>query len=234
MTEKEYWRQNLWHPDWYLRLKGYLEKEIFPIVNDKEIKKKRHVFYETVEEMLVAHEIPLANKGPNYDEERKQVDTIIIHHTSEEPDIRLSKLSAIGFVRQYGKDYSKNDVLGYNVKGKPIWSNHFKGGRMVFFAYHWLIRGDGRAERLLEDHQIGWQSGAWDINTRSIAISLSGDYSNSFPSEQQISTIKKVIRERYSHVEKDRIIGHREMNNKTTCPGNKFLGDEGWRNMILA
>lgn len=233
LQNEQFWREQLQHPDWYIKLENYLKEKIFPVTSDKSIKRQRQLFYETVEAMLVEGKIPLADEGPNFDADRNPIDTILIHHTSEDPDIRLSKLSAIGLVRQYGKDYLKNDVLGYNVKGSPIWSNHFKDGKMVFFAYHWLVRPDGKTERLLEDKYIGWQSGNWDINTRSVAIALSGDYSDEHPSKEQLEGIGNIIKDNYSRVSSTRILGHREVNPKTICPGNKFLSEQGWKDQII-
>ena len=102
---------------------------------------------------------------------------------------------------------------------------------MVFFAYHFIVFENGRIERLLEDKYIGWQSGDWDINTRSIAIVLAGDYKHKSPSDNQIKAIANIIKQKYSFVSLDRIYGHREINPKTTCPGNNFL--DGWRNTLL-
>lgn len=229
---EEYWQEQLQYPDWYIKLEEYLKKKIFPITKDPKIKRARESFYETVEAMLDAGKIPLAEKGPDFDAERKPIDTLVIHHSSEDPDIRLSKLSAIGFVRQYGLDYlADGNIRGNDVSGKPIWSGHFRDGKMVFFAYHWLIRPGGEAERLLDDSYIGWQSGDWDINTRSVAIALSGDYTESAPSKEQIAAIRGIISS-YSSVSANRIFGHREINPKTTCPGNKFLGESGWQKSV--
>lgn len=232
-TER-YWQEQLQHQDWYIKLERYLREKIFPVTDDPEIKRLRQSFYETVEEMLNAGKTPLAKKGPDFDKERKPIDTIVIHHTSEDPDIRLSKLSAIGFVRQYGLDYLEGKTIGFELRGQPIWSNHFKDGKMVFYAYHWLIRPNGEGERLLEDSNVGWQSGNWDINTRSVAISLSGDYGDSVPSKEQLESISKIIKGNYSSVDKNRIFGHREINPNTTCPGSKFLGNNGWKNLLVS
>ncbi len=227
-----YWQEQLQYQDWYIRLEEYLKGKIFPITTDPEIKKARQPFYETVTAMLDAGKIPLAEKGPDFDAERKPIDTLVIHHTSEDPDIRLSKLSAIGFVRQYGSNYLGGDIRGYEIKGKPVWSGHFRDGKMVFFAYHWLVRQNGKAQRLLDDGYIGWQSGSWDINRRSVAIALSGDYTDGIPSEKQIAVIKEIIMNNYPSVDVSRIFGHREINPKTICPGNKFLAEPGWKKFI--
>lgn len=227
----EYWEQQLRYPDWYVRLKDYLTSEIFPVVHDDPVlKAERHLFYELVEKMLGNGQIPLAEAGPNLDSERQPIDTIVIHHTEEEPDIRLSKLSAIGFVRQYCKAYLEDDVWGHKgLKGQSIWSGHFRHGKMVFFAYQWLVRPDGKAQRLLEDRYIGRQS--HDLNLRSIGLALSGNYEHSTPPIEQIEASAKVIRNYYPSIDPARILGHLEVMPGRTCPGYKFLG--GWKEILL-
>jgi hypothetical protein len=231
-VDKSYWQKQLHYPDWYSRLEEELNELIFPIVHkNPKVKSFRHEVYELVEEMLERNEIPLATTGPNLDTARKPIDAVIIHHTEEEPDIRLSKLSAIGFVRQYGAMYLKNDVLEHKLRGQPIWSGHFLDGKMVFFAYHWLIRPDGTAERLLKEKYLSLQSGDWEINTRSVAIALSGDYEESTPPKLQIAGTAEVIKKNYPFVDKDKVLGHREINPERTCPGAFFLS--GWKNILL-
>ncbi len=229
---KEYWKEQLKHSNWYIILEKDLKEKIFPIVHkNPEVKTFRHKVYELVEELLEKDQIPLAKEGPNLDADRKPIDAIIIHHTEEKPEIRLSKLSAIGFIRQYGLTYLKNDVLGYKLKGQPIWSGHFRNGKIVFFAYHWLVRPNGNVERLLKDDYIGWHSGNWEINTKSIAIALSGDYEKDTPSISQIEGVAKIIKENYRRVDKNRILGHMEIKEKRTCPGAYFLKE--WKKTLL-
>src|SRR5437588_4393762 len=118
------------------------------------------------------------------------------------------------------------------VRGEPIWSGHFRNGAMVFFAYHWLIRPDGVAERLLDDAYIGWHAGNWDVNTRSIGIALSGNYEIGIPPIAQVEAAAQVIREHYAHVAESSIVGHREVTQGITCPGAYFL--EGWKETLIA
>lgn len=228
----EFFRQELYHPDWYVRLSDYLAQTIFPVIHDNpRIKAERHLFYELVEEMLIEDQIPLAENGPDMDAERSEIDTVIVHHTEEESEIRLSKLSAIGFVRQYGKAYLEDDVWGKKgLRGKPIWSGHFRNGKMVFFAYHWLIRPDGKQERLLEDKEIGHQG--HDLNPRSVGVALSGNYEHSTPPPMQIAATGEVIKSHYNFVDVKRVFGHLETNPERTCPGDKFL--DGWKNTLLS
>jgi hypothetical protein len=230
--EREEWENCLTAPDWYVRLEEVLRTLIFPVVRpDPALKRFRHQVYELVEEMLERGELPLASAGPEMDAARKPIDAIVIHHTTEEPDIRLSKLSAIGLVRQYALQYLADDVMGEQVRGQPIWSGHFRQGKMVFFAYHWLIRPDGRTERLLEDGYIGWHAGNWDINTRSIGIAFSGDYEEGAPPAAQIAAAARLMRRHYPQVARERMYGHCEIVADTSCPGAPFL--QGWKASLL-
>jgi len=220
--KKEYWEESLRFPDWYIRLEKELNELFFPVVrNDENIKVFRHRIYELLGNLLEKNQIPLAPEGPDFDAGRKKIDTIIIHHTEEEPDIRLSKLSAIGLIRQYALRYLNDNQL----KGKPIWSGHFLNERMVFFAYHWLVRPNGSVERLLKDNYIGWHSGNWDINMRSVAIALSGNYEKAIPPLSQIKAGAEIIKKCYPQVTNDRIFGHREVKEDRTCPGRYFLSN---------
>lgn len=230
-AQQEQWRQQLQYPDWYVRLEPYLRSTIYPIVHDDpELKAERHRFYGLVEDMLKTGEIPLAETGPNLDSERQPIKAVIIHHTEEDPNITLDRLSAIGFVRQYGQKYLDDDVYGHKgLRGQPIWSGHFKDGKMVFFAYHWLIRPDGQAERLLEDKYVGRH--AVQNNPHTVGIALSGNYEHSTPPIEQIDSAAQTIRNNYAFVDVDRIFGHREVMEGRTCPGDKFL--DGWKNTLV-
>lgn len=230
--QRAYWEDRFHAPDWYIQLEHELNTYIFPVVHDDpEVKAWRHQVYELAGEMLERGEIPLATGGLDLDRERQQLDTIVIHHTEEDPAISLAKLSAIGLLRQYAPHYLQDNVLEDRVRGEPIWSNHFRQGKMVFFAYHWLIRPDGIAERLLEDSAIGWHAGNWDINTRCIGIAFSGNYEHTAPPVVQVAAAARVIREQYPTIQHERIFGHREVS-ACTCPGDRFLTE--WKTQLLA
>ena len=229
--QREYWESSLHYADWYTRLEKELRQLFFPVVhNDPQLKAFRNKVYSLIEELLAGDKIPLAEDGPDLDKERHPVDTVVIHHTEEDPCLSLGKLSAIGLVRQYGFEYLQNKVPGDRAEGRPVWSGHFREGKMVFFAYHWLIRPDGRAERLLEDAYIGWHAGNWEMNTRSVGIALSGNYEEAIPPLAQIEATAKVIRENYPQTS---ILGHREVRQEAslTCPGAYFLAT--WKETLL-
>jgi hypothetical protein len=226
------WESRLTWPDWYMRVEDELRRLFFPVVHhDAQMKAFRHKVYELVAELLESKRLPLAERGPDLDRERRPVDTIVVHHTEEEQGIGLGKLSAIGLVRQYAFQYLEDNVLGRHVRGEAVWSGHFRQGEMVFFAYHWLIRPDGTAERLLADTAIGWHAGNWAVNTSSIGIAVSGDYETDTPPYAQIEATARIIREYYPGVASESIVGHREVAAGITCPGVYFL--HGWKQPLL-
>ena len=230
--QRAYWETRFRFPDWYNQLEHELTSFIFSVVHDDpEVKAWRHQVYSLAGELLERDAIPLASSGPDLDAERKQIDTLVIHHTEEEPAISLAKLNAIGLLRQYGLQYLENNVLGRRVRGEAVWSGHFRAGRMAFFAYHWLVRPDGTCERLLEDRAIGWHAGNWDINTRSIGIALSGNYEHAAPPPAQIAATARLIQQHYPSVAQERILGHREIRAEATCPGDQFL--DGWKALLF-
>jgi hypothetical protein len=231
--DQDRWDLALEHEDWYLRIWNEL-KALHKRARDgepeaEEIKNElRGYFIKRMQE----GRIPLATSGPNLDEERQPIDTVVIHHTSNSEPYSLEKLNVVQMLNLYvsylvepGNDAEKS------LKGQALWSNHLRQGRPVFWAYHWLVRRDGRVEHLLEDQEIGWQAGNWDINTRSVAICLDNDYEHGQPSEAELAAVAGIIKEHYSQVRLERVVGHCEVNSKTSCPGEYFL--TGWKPKLL-
>ena len=87
---------------------------------------------------------------------------------------------------------------------------------------------DGTVERLLNDNEIGWHAGDWKVNCHSVAICLDNDFENAAPSNSVLSAVAKLIKTHYPHTH---ILGHREINPQTTCPGNLFLPD--WKKKLI-
>jgi N-acetyl-anhydromuramyl-L-alanine amidase AmpD len=126
----------------------------------------------------------------------------------------------------------KNSKKERGLAGEAIWSGHFHDGAQTFLAYHWLMRMDGNFERLLNDEQIGWHAGNWEINKRSIAICLDNDYEKQDPTKQILQTLAAHIRQNYPDIKPGKIIGHCEARQGTTCPGGNFI--DGWKHILLS
>ena len=174
----------------------------------------------------------MASKGPNLDEQRQPVDTIVIHHTSNHPGYRLTYLNAVHLLNIYAPYFANPiDQQEKSLKGEPLWSGHFKDGKQVFWGYHWLMRMDGTPTRLLDDNQLGWHAGNWEINRRSVAICLDNDYEKQNPSDNILQKLAAHIKDHYPNVESQNIIGHCEAREGTICPGGHFLSE--WKPKLL-
>jgi hypothetical protein len=152
---------------------------------------KTHL-YDFLESQLSRGFIPLGSGSGVLDGDRKEVDTVVIHHTSNPPGLRPSRLSAIELVRLYAPYFANPTVEeDKHLKGQPICSGHVRNGKQVFWPYPWIVRNDGRSERLLRDEEIGWHAGDWGFNCRSVAIALDNDYEYGRPSEAEIAAVAR-------------------------------------------
>jgi hypothetical protein len=222
--DTEEWSAAFARPDWYLTLFPRYQKLTVDLQTVEEI-------YTFVEQQLSAGTIALGADGPDWDRERKPVDTIVIHHTHCPPAITPLRLSAMHLLRLYAANYASPAPSDYHKQGNPIYSHHFRDGMQVFYAYHFIVRMDGSAERLLSDSEIGWQAGKWEINCRSVGIVLDNDLEAATPPDVVLDGLARLIRTQYPHVPHERIFGHREVNPRTTCPSEHFLGE--WKGELL-
>ena len=225
------WMNAFQYPDWYLRLEESIRKYVLCSKEGKHSNEEIKLeIYELTRKALENDLIALGKSGQDWDKDRLPIDTVVIHHSNTEPDISRSKLSIMGLLRLYVPVYLSRDEFP-EAYGKPIYSDHFYQERQVFYAYHWLVRPYGRSERLLPDNQIGWHAGNWNINSRSIAICLAGDYTDSIPSSEAITEIAWIIRENYKQVTPQKIFGHCEVNPETFCPGEEFISV--WKDELI-
>ncbi len=162
------------------------------------------------------------NKTPT---EEPQTDTIVIHHTSSKPGITWQKLSAIQKKTLYTADPNNPDPNSVLILGEEYHSEHFrKVGKKkieVYYAYHYLIRTNGKAERLLEDEDIGWHSNNWETNERSIAICLDGDYSKNPPPEKMLKAVGRLLKRYSKEYDLKKILAHGDIR-QTECPGSWY------------
>jgi N-acetylmuramoyl-L-alanine amidase len=233
------WEALLSSPIWYLTIIPEIEAFNSTMRNQTpEVKSAcKALLYDFFERHLAEGAIALGHDSWNADVERQPIDTVVIHHTSNAPGLRLARLSAIELIRLYAPYFaSPTAKKDQRLKGKPICSGHVREGEQVFWPYHWIVRGDGRVERLLSDSEIGWHAGNWNINCRSIAIVLDNDYDLGTPSARELQGVANIIRDHYGNVSLSRILGHREVNAKTTCPSELFLGRlnrAGWKSNLI-
>lgn len=231
------WEQLLQDPLWYVSLaSAFRELATLRQTDPSRYETLKEEIYDFFEGCLLSDTVALGDTGKPWDTERAPIDTVIVHHTSNLPGMRATRLSAIELIRLYAPHFANPPEEDKEIAGQPIYSGHFRDGKQVFWPYQWLIRSDGRAERLLHDTEIGWQAGKWSVNCRSVALCFDGDFEHSMPSEIELRAAAAIIRNQYPAVSKDRVWGHCEVNTKTTCPSTHFLGTEnqdGWKAKLL-
>jgi N-acetyl-anhydromuramyl-L-alanine amidase AmpD len=232
--DADWWWEMLGKPDWYRLVYDdfkQIESAAQAETDYGQRKDIKRPMYETVEKAYAAGHIPLADHGQDQDAERQPIDTIVIHHTKNPPGMTLDRLNAMHLLRIYGIPQHARQEPTNNKSEQLVWSGHYYQNKQVFWGYHWLVRADGSTEHILNDKYIGWHAGDWPINCRSIAICFDDDLSNKLPSKHALAEAAGIIRKYYPHVEADRIIGHRDANPTTACPGDKFHAL--WRNELL-
>ena len=221
------WHEALGHPDWYIRL-GDDFKRLEALAKDNPDAKTKEPAYTAVEAALHEGQLPLGDSGEDFDEDRRPIDTIVVHHTKNKPGMPLARLNAMHLLRLYGPEYAR-ESRPYH--GQPVWSGHFYQDKQVFWGYHWLVRQDGAAEHILDDRYIGWHAGNWDVNTRSVAFCIDDDLTEKEPSHLALQAIAAAIRKNYPQVKQKNIIGHCDVVD-TVCPGKLFK--PSWRGKLLA
>jgi hypothetical protein len=234
--DESLWRQCLSQPNWYELLASDFKRLEDLAAKEVDYNKRKRIkdeAYGLVEQALVHNTIPLASVGPDLDAERQPIDTIVIHHTKNQPGMTLARLNAMQLLRIYGMYYNNpSDPRETEFKGQPIWSGHFQNEQQLFWGYHWLIRNDGQVNNLLNDLAIGWHAGNWDVNKRSIAVCIDDDLTESEPKDAVLESIADLIESKYPYIDKARIIGHSDANSSTECPGNSF--HDVWRAKLLS
>lgn len=228
------WDRVISRPDWYLTVipEAKLLLRQCDGLQEAERTAVKQALYDYFETHLAQQAFALGQGNHGADSERKDIDTIVIHHTSNPPGLSPMRLSAIELLRLYGPYFAAPPPGHEHLKGAPIVSGHERNGRQIFWPYHWLIRNDGRAERLLFDHEIGWHAGDWNTNCRSIAIALDNDHESSRPTDLVLQAVATLIASHYRQVPSTRVLGHREVNPNTTCPSESYLksgAGKGWK-----
>lgn len=233
------WKEKIQDPLWYLEVPAVM-KQLMELKSKDEstFNVVREQIYQFFETELAQGTVVFGQEIKNFDAERKEIDTVVIHHTHGEIAMTKERLSAIELLRLYAVYFAnptyEQDLI---IKGKGLFSGHVRSGKQVFYPYHFFINADGTVEELLRDEEVGWHSGNWEVNCRSIAVALNANYENGTPSQIEIEAIAKLIREKYPYIKKENIVGHREINPKTTCPSNLFLSlgvQRGWKEDLLA
>lgn len=226
--DRDRWAELVRRPDWYLTLQPEYEA-LFDRARASDPTTGAAIaepIYDFFEQVLAVGAIALGERGPAWDAQRAPIDTAVIHHTKLRPGVTWQRLDAIQLTRVYARYYLNPGAHERHIRGRPIHSGHHRDGRQVFYAYHWLVRADGACERLLTDAQTGWQAGDWDVNCRSVAIALDANLEAADPPQPMLRGVAGLLAERYPGVSPERVLGHRQVNRRTTCPGAGW--QDGW------
>lgn len=233
--DETHWRKTVRQPDWYIKLYPELQalQTRWQSAADEEVGAIKEAVRDFFEMGLRDGTVALGKSGQNLDAARQPIDTIVIHHTGAEPGYRLSRLNAVQLLNVYVPYFNNpTDETEQGLKGQPLWSNHVRHGRPVFYLYHWLMRMDGSFERLLEDQELGWHAANWDINRRSVAICLDNNYENRDPEPAVLQKLAGFIVEHYPGLAAERVMGHKEVSHTSTvCPGGNFV--DGWKDQLV-
>jgi len=117
-------------PYWYIKLNDEIEtyfRKLPPGKNREEWFNYRTEILLFFENALREGKVSLGESSSiNFDKKRKEIDTIVIHHTSTEPNTSIWMLEALGLLRLYVPEFSnpKRDYMG-----QPIFSGHIYEGR---------------------------------------------------------------------------------------------------------
>ena len=233
----EDYRLSMQKDDWYLKILPEIQLYILNThdkgnnfttdIEKKEFIEKRREFIMLISEFI--DEIKNNNDVKNeriFDKERKEIDTIVIHHSSMKSDLKIKFLETLHLLNLYVREFVNESKYYY---GKKIFSGHILNEKQTFIAYHYIIYPNGDFIQCLKDEYIGWHCGNWDYNCRSIAICFYADLENSSPTESAIATANQIIK-KYNP---KNLLGHREIKPTTSCPGNKFLGSDGWKQKLI-
>ncbi len=174
-------------------------------------------------------------------ESEEIIDTVVIHHTATSPELTYDELNGIHLLRLYVPLFRKGVFKGPDGGFLPVSSGHKYKGKETFVGYHHVVRSDGSAEQLLDDRYVGFHAGHYATNCRSFGIAIIGDLTDQRPTRESVETVKALIKQ----VEPKVLIGHREVVVKrnedgtvvtvdTDCPGNLFLGNDGWKNELTS
>jgi len=151
-------------------------------------------------------------------------DRIIQQPTSTGHDIGVKRqLTAIDRITVHHTVSTQNP---YMDDVNNWWKNRLEdGGDWDRAGYHFLIRGDGLIWQLVPVHAASWGAGK-TANLRSIHIALAGNFVSDLPTQAARDSFGFLCRVLLGNTQLPNlydatahIMGHREWDNRTRCPG---------------
>ena len=129
------------------------------------------------------------------------ITTIVIHHTVS-PDSRTAE-----------------QIAAYHVSSRG-WPG---------IAYHYLIGADGAIEQTNYLDTISYHAAGG--NNYSVGIALKGDFTNIYPTDEQIAAAAWLVDWLQAQLSIEAVYGHREaVGNATACPGDTW---PEWKDRIV-
>ena len=139
-------------------------------------------------------------------EKRRKVTILVIHHTAGPASNDVGTLIPT-ISRLHGKRFKKMEP---------------SMGLMI--SYHYLITPDGNVWPTRDENDIGHHAGDWEVNERSIALTLIGDFSKHRPTRRQVQSLDRLVRRLMSERRIQKVIPHSHCR-ATLCCG-EYLSQE--------
>lgn len=143
----------------------------------------------------------IIDTGIEWDEdkltERDETDMIVLHHTGDTD-----------------MDASAKQIHGWHLN--QGWAG---------IGYHYVVRKKGTIEEGRPEWAVG--SHAYGENGHSIGIHVCGGFNSAEPTDAQIEAVSHLVAylcEKYDiPIDREHIVGHREVNDDTSCPGDSLF-----------
>ena len=155
---------------------------------------------------------------------------VCVHHSVYKPANNLTELKA-------------QATLFNGWHKSKSWAEETKtNGAYPYISYHYLIGMDGSLLKTTDEIYVKYHSGdnfrkELSFNLHGIAVCLTGNYETDKPTEAQMLTLVKLIRDIQSRYKIDAMVrAHKETSQTATACAGKNVGthDSGWLKQVIA
>lgn len=102
---------------------------------------------------------------------------------------------------------------------------NFKSSLGLYVGYQYIIYGNGELRQYRKDTEPGAHTKEQSMNFKSIGICLTGDYDTELPSEAQVITLTKFLKDKSKQFNIKSIRPHRFYAGYKSCYGNRLKDD---------
>jgi hypothetical protein len=158
---------------------------------------------------MFARAVFMSDGSCNWDSQRVGPRILVVHHTDTDTSATPAELSRIIYQRLYRPGRRESSGHYWNINDRKV--EHY-------VAYHELIRSSGESQKTLEDDEIGWCVGVWEMNVQAYCVAFVDDLHNHRPTPAAIARLERIA-DRY-----DIVMGHEQAKggNAYGCPGSWF------------